>query len=99
MKLPIFCYYNNLGSFFGKPFIESNVSNKDDFKEFFRQQLFGASEHLLNSLIENDVYFLGYFDSSTGCIDSVKEFLFHAGELANQVLSVKFKKEGEAHES
>lgn len=84
MKLNVYCYYNTLGGFFGKPFLE--VIAPEDFVAQLTQSMYGAKEDVLESLKEDDLYCLGVFDNVTGELVSSKEFLVHVGEIANKVL-------------
>lgn len=87
MKLNVYCFFNNFGGFFGKPFLE--VIEPDKYVEQFKQSLFGASVEVLESLKEDDLYFLGTFDNVTGELESNKEFLIHLSEHVGTLLSKK----------
>lgn len=87
----IYAYFNTLGGFFGKPFVEDLPS--EEFIHGFYQGLYGADLATLNSIKEDDLYLIGKFNNVTGDIVSCKECIAHLCDIATTIISKKFPSE------
>ena len=83
-----FAYFNKLGDFFGQPFF---TDHKDEFPAILKQNLFAAEKETLESLKEDDLYYLGSFDNVTGEIKAEKTFI---ASMSGDVAEVLLKKYG-----
>lgn len=88
MKKYIYCYFNTLGGFYGQPFFADHIP--EEFVKIYNQSLFSADKETLESLKEDDLYYLGNFDNESGVIDSKIEFLCHLTDTANTIIAKKF---------
>lgn len=86
----IYAYFNTLGGFYGKPFIEDLAP--EDFVGAFTQSLYGAPKEVLESIKEDDLFYLGSFDNIKGVIIPNNENLIHLSEIAGKILLTKVDK-------
>lgn len=84
----LYAYYNNLGGFFGSPFAVDNDAKQ--YLEIFNMSLYSQDRKTLESLCEDDLYYVGTFDTNTGIVESSKEFLIHVDVLAKAVIAKKY---------
>lgn len=82
-----FAYFNKLGDFYGQPFF---VESKEGFTGSLRQALFAAKQDDLESLKEDDLYFIGEFNNETGEFKPSKEFVTSMSGMVTEVLLKKY---------
>lgn len=87
MKKYLFAYYNKLGGFFGFPFA---VDHKESFKDVYRQSCYGAEKKSLESMKEEEIFYLGEFDNESGVITPEKEFYLSCDSIVSEVLAKRF---------
>lgn len=86
----MYSYYNALAGHYQTPYISDfSLMDTEAIKGFLGESLFYANSEVLNSLKENDLYLVGKFDTSTGCIEVCNEFIIHLSELINRVIAAK----------
>lgn len=83
----IFAYFNKLGDFFGQPFV---VDHKDEFPKILGQSLYAAKKEDLESLKEDDLYYLGSFNNESGELLPSKEFVTSMSGMVSEILVKKF---------
>lgn len=82
-----FAYFNKLGDFYGQPFF---TDAKEQFVKSLHQVLYGVKQDDLESLKEDDLYFIGSFDNESGEFTPVKEFICSMSGLCSEVLVKKY---------
>lgn len=82
-----FAYFNKLGDFYGQPFF---TDQKDEFVASLRQLLFAAKEEDLETLKEDDLYYIGSFDNVSGEFKPAKEFIASMSGVSCEILSKKY---------
>ena len=82
-----FAYFNKLGDFYGQPFF---TDHKDDFVKALNQALYAAKEEELESLKEDDLYYIGAFDNESGEFKPEKSFVCSMSGTVSEILTKKF---------
>lgn len=82
-----FAYFNKLGDFYGQPFF---VDHKDEFVKILHQSLYAAKQDDLETLKEDDLYFIGSFNNETGDFKPEKEFVCSMSGMVSEILVKKF---------
>ena len=82
-----FAYFNKLGDFFGQPFF---ADHKEEFVKVLHQSLYAGKQEELESLKEDDLYFIGSFDNETGEFKAEKTFMCSMSGAVSEVLLKKF---------
>lgn len=90
-----FAYFNKLGGFYGNPFF---TEHKEEFVKSLHQALYSAKKEELESLTEDELYYIGSFDNESGVFTPQKEFVSDMSGLCSEVLMKKFgvKSDGQA---
>lgn len=83
----VYCYKNRISSTFLKPWT-CEVSPKD-IVEVVKVDFSNADETVLKGLEEDDLYFIGTFDTVSGTVCSAPEFILDAGELCKTILTLR----------
>lgn len=87
MKKYCFAYFNKLGDFYGQPFF---TDHKEEFVKILNQSLYAAKQEELESLKEDDLYFIGTFDNETGEFVAEKSFVCSMSGTCSEVLTKKY---------
>lgn len=92
MKLFVYAYYNQLGGFFGQPFVDKNEPG--DMAQELKQALICLKDDkTLDHLKEEDLFKLGVYDNITGDIIYEKEFVCHCSDIVVSVAKLREHKE------
>lgn len=87
----VYCYYNRVGGFYSTPFyLDHDI---DKISGFLKYTLFYSDKANLESLQEDDLFYLGTFDTDTASFVGTHEFVMHIGDIATAIIEKKFKKE------
>lgn len=87
MMTYVFAYRNKLGGFYGKLFQSTLTS--EVFIQQFQQEIFNASDEMLDSMSEDELYYLGTFDNLSGVFVSCNEYLLDCSALVKQAKVLK----------
>lgn len=79
----MYAYRNSIGNFYSSPFFCGD--GPEVTGEKFSHMLFAADEKQLDSLIDDELYYIGEFDDHTGLVTPVNEFVVNMGALVRQV--------------
>lgn len=83
----LYAFRNKVGLFYSK--LWSTGENESVMMESFERNITCAPEAQLDSLIEDDLYFLGTYDDNTGVIVSDVRFLMDASVIVKQVKALR----------
>lgn len=85
MKVYIYCYKNKLqGMFSPKPW--TSVVPPNEILETVKFDLAHADQVTLQSLKEDELYFIGIHNTETGICESHLEFIVDIGAVASNIL-------------
>lgn len=89
----LYCYYNYKGCFFKAPFVQD--LEPKEITEALGDAFYSYPVEVLQSLSEDHLYYFGTFDTKTGEVKPVKEFVFDISSLAIAVMKNKAEEKKE----
>lgn len=84
MKKYLYAYFNVLTCIFAP--VQTSDIKPEDYPDHFKEALTSVEPKYLKTFLEDDLYYLGSYDSVTGEIFPAKEFVLHCGDLATLIL-------------
>lgn len=83
----IYCYRSRVASLYNKPFTMD--FNPDDIKDLLFESYASFNIDELQTLMEDDLYYIGSFDNKTGLIVPANKFILDVSTLARQLIALK----------